>query len=89
MPKCIQAFAGLHVYESGSVHWTLDNLPSKDLKGFGLVQLLQISDPWLMAEFLDRNKYPELVDKPQEPMFYRSFDEVLPLPSPHSPRTPS
>lgn len=46
----------------------------------GTSQLLQISDPWLMAEFLDRNKYPELVDKPQEPMFYRSFDEVLPSP---------
>jgi hypothetical protein len=43
------------------------------------VQLLQISDPWLMAEFLDRNKYPDLVDKPQEPIFYRSFDEVRPL----------
>lgn len=46
----------------------------------GSSQLLQISDPWLMAEFLDRNKYPELVDKPQEPMFYRSFDEVPPFP---------
>eukprot|EP00884_Botryococcus_braunii_P001148 jgi/Botrbrau1/11033/Bobra.92_2s0006.1 len=44
-------------------------------KIMGFYNLLQISDPWLMAEFLDRNKYPELVDKPQEPMFYRSFDE--------------
>lgn len=40
------------------------------------LQVVVISDPMLAAEVLDRSKYPDLIDKPSDPMFYKAFDEV-------------
>eukprot|EP00884_Botryococcus_braunii_P013420 jgi/Botrbrau1/22079/Bobra.0206s0007.1 len=36
----------------------------------GFLNVLVASDPWIIAELQDRQKYPDLVDKPQEPFMY-------------------
>lgn len=41
-----------------------------------VLQVVVISDPELMAQALDRAAYPEYIDKPSEPMFYKVVDEV-------------
>lgn len=35
-----------------------------------------LCDPELLAQALDRSKYPEFIDKPPDAMFYKIVDEV-------------
>ncbi|KAK9836090.1 hypothetical protein WJX81_000576 [Elliptochloris bilobata] len=50
------------------------------------LNVLQISDPWLVAEMLDRKNYPLALDKPTSfPFnFYAGFDQVTSSPPTHS-----
>lgn len=48
------------------------------MRHVGVMQVVVISDPSLMAEALDRTKYPGLIDKPSSTLFYKLMDEVTP-----------
>jgi hypothetical protein len=76
----IQAFIGAGcyttVYVSPQTHVLVNPKQAAVTYALHGWQVVVISDPELTAQALDRSKYPELIDKPSEPMFYKVVDEV-------------
>eukprot|EP00884_Botryococcus_braunii_P018824 jgi/Botrbrau1/5625/Bobra.55_1s0014.1 len=52
---------------------------------FGPWNIVQVNDPFIMAEIWDRNKYPQLIDKPRGFPFlvYSALDMITTPPSPN------